>query len=179
MYNDLTKWYNGISEKFISDLGISRDEIVLDFGCGEGAYTIPAAKAVGAKGLVHAVDMNDTVLTKIKNAGRQYNLENINVINTNGEYQIPLADEAVDSVILFDVLNPFYFNSAAVKIILEELFRITKPCSKVYLYPRHTNVRKLLKQMNEAGFIVNGSTLKILMHNHKLEKDNIYIINKR
>ena len=43
-------------ELVIRDTGITTGHTVLDFGCGAGNYTIPAAKEVGPRGTVYAVD---------------------------------------------------------------------------------------------------------------------------
>lgn len=31
----------------LSELGVKAGQVILDFGCGSGTYTIPAAKLVG------------------------------------------------------------------------------------------------------------------------------------
>lgn len=36
----------------LRNVGINRGQLVLDFGCGSGTYTIPAAKIVGEQGRV-------------------------------------------------------------------------------------------------------------------------------
>jgi len=46
----------------LEKVGIQRGHIVLDFGCGSGTYTLPAAEMVGNRGRVYAVDKDRKVL---------------------------------------------------------------------------------------------------------------------
>jgi len=41
---DVKEWLNGKAEVFLKDIGIKKGDVILDFGCGTGYYTIPAAK---------------------------------------------------------------------------------------------------------------------------------------
>jgi tRNA A58 N-methylase Trm61 len=45
-----------MGEIFSIDVGIEQNHSVIDFGCGKGAYVIPAARIVGEIGKVYAVD---------------------------------------------------------------------------------------------------------------------------
>ena len=56
MESDVDKWLKEKAEKFLKEVGIRKDQTVLDWGCGSGYYTIPAAKIVGDKGKVYALD---------------------------------------------------------------------------------------------------------------------------
>ena len=42
--------------KILKKAGIERGMTVLDFCCGSGTYTIPAAKIVGEEGKIYALD---------------------------------------------------------------------------------------------------------------------------
>jgi len=69
---------------------IKRGKTVLDFGCGSGTYTIPAAKIVGEKGIVYALDKDKKVLDKLMQKAESVHLGNINIkrIDTSGELKI-------------------------------------------------------------------------------------------
>ncbi len=88
MNNPSKEWLIDHAEEVLREIGIKEDEIILDFGCGSGTYTIPAAKLVGEKGLVYAVDKDkkelDNLIYKAKSAG----LNNIKEIeNMNFYYE--------------------------------------------------------------------------------------------
>ncbi len=51
---------------FLTSSGAKKGLVILDFGCGSGTYTIPAAKLVGATGRVYAVDINSTALDRLE-----------------------------------------------------------------------------------------------------------------
>ena len=51
--------------KILKKTGIKRGKTVLDFGCGSGTYTIPAAKIVGKEGKVYALDKDKKVLDEL------------------------------------------------------------------------------------------------------------------
>ena len=49
---DVEKWLDRDAQVSLADLGLKQGDYVLDFGCGGGHYTIPAAKTRG-KGARH------------------------------------------------------------------------------------------------------------------------------
>jgi ubiquinone/menaquinone biosynthesis C-methylase UbiE len=109
-------------------IGIMRNQAVLDFGCGYGAYTIPVAKIVGAQGRVYALDKDKEALDGLMQKAGSAGLKNIERMETSGELEIELADESVDAVLLFDVFHSFYFPQAGDRRrLLGEISRIMKP----------------------------------------------------
>ncbi|HHH84092.1 MAG TPA: hypothetical protein ENL29_01335, partial [Thermoplasmatales archaeon] len=56
MESDSEKWLAYGGEEFLREIGIKEKQNILDFGCGDGAYAIPAAKAVGGEGRVYVAD---------------------------------------------------------------------------------------------------------------------------
>ena len=53
------------ASKMLSEVGIGEGQSILDFGCGSGTYTIPAAKLVGRNGRVYALDVSQGALEKL------------------------------------------------------------------------------------------------------------------
>jgi len=112
----------------LQQIGISRGQAVLDFGCGYGTYTIPAARIVGEQGRVYALDKDKEALDELMQKGESAGLKNIERMDTLGELEIGLTDEFVDVVLLFDVFHSFYFPQAVDrKRLLGEIYRIMKP----------------------------------------------------
>jgi len=89
-------------KQFVLDRGM----VVADFGAGSGGYTIPAAKAVGSRGLVYAIDVQQELLSRIKNNANKEKLENVDTIW--GDVEIlggsGLKGESVDAVIVSNIL---------------------------------------------------------------------------
>ncbi|MEM2904723.1 MAG: methyltransferase domain-containing protein [Candidatus Bathyarchaeia archaeon] len=72
----------------LTDLGVKVGDVVLDFGCGSGTYTIAAAKLVGMTGRVYALDINSRALDTVESKARQEGLKNIVRIDASGEEAI-------------------------------------------------------------------------------------------
>jgi len=124
--------------KILQKAGIKRGRIVLDFGCGSGTYTIPAAKIVGEKGKVYALDKDKKVLSELMQKAESAGLRNLRRIDTSGELKIPLADESVDIVLLYDVFHSYYFSQVADrKRLLEEVYRVSKRDAIISVWPKH------------------------------------------
>ena len=79
----LENWMGKDGQKFLKEIGIKKGQTVLDFGCGEGHYTIPASKAVGKNGKVYALDKDREVLDKLERIIKERNIKNIKLINEN------------------------------------------------------------------------------------------------
>jgi ubiquinone/menaquinone biosynthesis C-methylase UbiE len=109
-------------------IGISRGQTILDFGCGYGTYTIPAAKIVGAQGRVYALDKDKEALDELMQKAESAGLKNIEIMETSGKLEIELNDESIDVVLLFDVFHSFYLPQAGDRRrLLTEIYRIMKP----------------------------------------------------
>ena len=65
MENDVKRWLKEGGERFLRDIGIKQGQVIVDFGCGAGHYTIPAAKIVGKEGTVYAIDKERSTLNQV------------------------------------------------------------------------------------------------------------------
>jgi ubiquinone/menaquinone biosynthesis C-methylase UbiE len=116
--------------EMLQQIGIKRGQTVLDFGCGSGIYTIPAAKIIGEQGRVYALDKDKEALDELTRRAKSAGLKNIKRMETAGKLEIDLADESVDVILLFDVFHSFYFPQAEDRRrLLGEIYRIMKPAA--------------------------------------------------
>ena len=123
--------------EILQKTGIKRGKTVLDFGCGSGTYTIPAAKIVGEEGIVYALDKDKKALDELLQKAESAGLENIKRIDTSGELKIPLADESVDIVLLYDVFHSYYFSQVDDRRkLLEEVYRVSKSDALISVWPK-------------------------------------------
>ena len=53
-------------EEELLAMGLVAGQTVLDYGCGIGSYTIPAARIVGTAGVVHALDMHPLAVETVE-----------------------------------------------------------------------------------------------------------------
>jgi len=95
-------------------------QIFLDYGCGTGDFTIPAAKKVGKKGKVYALDYFPRQLEIVEKRSRKEGLANIETILSNSKTGLP--DECIDIIWMCDVLHEITERRA----VLAELHRVLR-----------------------------------------------------
>ena len=160
--------------------GIKRGKTILDFGCGSGTYTIPAAKIVGEKGIVYALDKDKKVFDKLMQKAESAGLGNIKRIDTSGELKIPLADESVDIVLLYDVFHSYYFSQVADrKKLLEEVYRVSKPDAFISVWPKHME-SEAKEEIESANFYLEREYSGMLIHDDEdIEKGKVLNFRKK
>lgn len=139
-------------------------ELLADFGCGYGTFTIPAAKLI--KGRISAFDLD---IDFVKEAAEFDNIKNIDFICrdfiSNGS---GLNDESVDYVMLFNILH---FENP--QLIFKEVFRILKKNGKVGIIHWRTDIETprgpsmeirpspefLINTSTESGFVMEKNIL--------------------
>jgi len=166
--------------EILQKAGIKRSKTVLDFGCGSGTYTIPAAKIVGEKGKVYALDKDKKVLDELMQKAESAGLGNIKKIHTSGELKILLQDESVDIVLLYDVFHTYYFSQVADRRnLLEEVYRVSKPDALVSVWPKHME-SEAKEEIESANFYLEREYSGTLIHDDKdLEKGKVLNFRKR
>ena len=182
---NIEKWLKENGERFLKDIGIKRGQVVLDFGCGAGHYTIPAAKVVGEKGKVYAIDEDEEALDELMKIAESENLGNIEPIETSGELKIPLGDESVDVVLLYDVLH--YIEKR--RKIIDEVHRVMKTNGLLSIYPKHhkldnplrgladLSLEDIIKEIEVSNFYLERKFFKRLVHDDNYNKG--YVLNFR
>ncbi|MCD6469726.1 class I SAM-dependent methyltransferase [Candidatus Bathyarchaeota archaeon] len=175
MKDDLRRWLEGIGERFLRKVGIRRGQVVLDFGCGLGNYTIPIAKIVGSEGIVYALDKDARSLDKLMRRAELEGLRNIRRIDTSGEVEIKLSDNSVDVVLLYDIFWYFPPGDPKLKKLLTEVYRISKPGALISVLPKHVDPIRLKDEVEDAGFKLKNKISGIIIHDGTLEDG--YVLN--
>jgi len=160
--------------KILKKIGVSRGQIVLDFGCGSGTYTIPTAKIAGEPWKVYALDKDRQVLDELMQKAKSAGLKNITRMQTSGELRIDLVNESVDKVLLFDVFHSSYFLQVADRErLLAEIYRIMKPSASLSVWPKHME-SEAGEEIKGAGFHLVEEFSGVLVHdNNDLEKGKV------
>ncbi len=99
---------------------VQEGQTFLDYGCGTGDFTIPAARIVGTKGKVYALDYFARQLKIVNLRAKKSGLTNIKTILSDSKTGLP--DESVDLIWMCDVLHEI----AEKRAVLEELCRVLK-----------------------------------------------------
>ncbi len=111
-------------QKNLLQTGVGKAAVVADLGSGAGFYSIPAALMVGVDGIVYAIDINQDLLSKLKNEAKSQNIKNIRPIAGNIEKLggTSLADDIADLTIISNTFFSLEDKNSAIK----EAKRITK-----------------------------------------------------
>lgn len=133
------------SRERLTRAGLRKDQIVLEYGCGIGSYTIPAAKIVGDEGTVYALDIHPLAITTVKKRGAKEKLTNIKTILSDWDTGLP--DESVDVVLLYDTLHLVRDQQR----LLEELHRVLKPGGFLSADHMHTAREEFLETMHKEN----------------------------
>jgi ubiquinone/menaquinone biosynthesis C-methylase UbiE len=129
------------SRERLTGAGLEKGQVVLEYGCGIGSYTIPAAQIVGDKGTVYALDIHPLSIKTVKNRSAKENLTNIKTILSDRDTGLP--DECVDVVLLYDTFHLVRDQQA----LLEELHRVLKPAGFLSADHMHTAREDFLETM--------------------------------
>jgi len=145
------EWLRGHIKEVLTEIGIEENQRVLDFGCGSGAYAIPAAKLVGEKGKVYALDKDAEALETLKESIGKEELGNVETI-LSSDLRISLEKESADLVLLYDVIHLIEDRAR----LFAEIFRILEPDGVVSIYPMHVKKDEVLRQMRESRFFLKA-----------------------
>ena len=93
--------------KLLKALQVKHGQQVCDFGCGNGYYTLPLARAVGPRGKVFAVDIQQEMLDLLDARAQPRGLENIEpVLATLADPKLPR--QQLDLVLMVDVYHELF-----------------------------------------------------------------------
>ncbi len=99
---------------------LRKGQTFLDYGCGTGDFSIPAAKIVTTAGKVYALDYFQRQLEIVVERSKKLGLSNIETILSKKATGLP--DESIDVIWMCDVLHEIKERHA----VLEELHRVLK-----------------------------------------------------
>ena len=63
---EFREWLVEHASEVLIQVGVSKAQTVLDYGCGSGTFTIPSARIVGKKGKVYAFEARPDLLERVK-----------------------------------------------------------------------------------------------------------------
>ena len=174
MTNDMEKWETKTGVEFLKKVGLKSGQTVLDFGCRVGHYTIPAAKIVGDKGIVYAVDKEQQALNELEQKATRLNLKNIRIINTSGQVQIDLENNSIDVVLFYDVLH--YHEKKEREKLYAEAHRVLKQDGMLSVYPKHSlednpimefqnlSLNEIKKEIQNSNFVFGKKYCGFISH---------------
>jgi ubiquinone/menaquinone biosynthesis C-methylase UbiE len=114
------KWQD--PEEILSGIGLKEGDTFLDMGCGDGFFTLPAARIVGPGGLVHGLDPDSVALDELREKASREDLGNIRLQVGRAE-ELVLCDGCADVVFFGIDLHDFQDQQA----VLANALKMLKP----------------------------------------------------
>ena len=106
------KWQD--PEAIIKEIGLKAGDTLMDIGCGQGYFTIPAAKIAGESGKVYALDASLYVIDILNGKAEAAGLSNI-VSRVGLAEHFVMCEACADFVFFGIVLHDFDDRNAALK----------------------------------------------------------------
>lgn len=126
MSQERKQWHN--PETILNEAGATKGMTMVDLGSGPGFFTIPMAQMTGEKGLVYAVDSDQTMLNGLKeNIAKSEVNPNIIKIVDSDVCHTGIPKESVDFVLFANVLHEVEDK----KTFFQEVRRISKPTAYI------------------------------------------------
>jgi ubiquinone/menaquinone biosynthesis C-methylase UbiE len=138
-------------EPLLRDSMVVPGAVVLDYACGPGLFTIPAAKIVGNSGHVFAVDVNPLMIKDVLDYAAREDLDNVMAIETSAD--TGLDAESVDVALLFDCFD--FFSDPYP--ILTELHRVLKGEGLLSLAVEHEEIEGAVTTIENTGLFTKVS----------------------
>ena len=132
--------------KLLNAAGLKPGQRVLEVGCGPGFFTIPAAKIVGEKGSVYALDINPVAVETVRRKIEKKSLKNVHVLLADAS-ETGLPDESVDVAFLFGVIHAL----DDVDVVMREIHRVLKVKGILSVQKSWWSERKLLDAVTKNG----------------------------
>ena len=192
-YNKLSPqmlyWETKKGVEFLKHVGVKKGDSVLDFGCRVGHYSIPAAKTVGSKGFVYAIDTQSNDLAELEQKKNIQKLTNIRIIKTFGQLSLSLEDKSIDVFLLYDVLH--YFKETDRKKLYREAFRVLRQNGLLSVYPKHSLednpimefknmcLEKIKQEVENSNFIFIEEHCGFISHDDNLNQGCVFNFRKK
>jgi ubiquinone/menaquinone biosynthesis C-methylase UbiE len=102
--NERRKWQD--PESILNRIGLKVGQTLIDIGCGEGFFALPAARIVGPGGLIYASDISSEALDALQKKAEAEKLVNIRITSGAAE-ELVSCEKCADIVFLGMVLHDF------------------------------------------------------------------------
>ena len=119
--------------KTLQGAGVEPGQTILEVGCGTGFFTIPAAKLLGDKGCLVAMDPSVGYIEQVSTKVQEADLKNVHVVRRDA-LDTKMDTASMDKVLLFGVIP---FPLLPLNRLLPEMHRVLKPDGSmaVWLFP--------------------------------------------
>ncbi|WP_320123014.1 class I SAM-dependent methyltransferase [uncultured Sphaerochaeta sp.] len=156
-------------------IGVKKNQTILDFGCGIGTFSIPAAEISGSAGIVYSVDRDESKLKFLKAECKRQNINNCVTLNNSDWQGLRFPNDTFDFILLYDVLHSYYFKDSRERVsLLHEVKRVAKNACIISIYPKHMKISTIIQEFNNMGISLIDSYLVDILHYGQYEYDYVY-----
>ena len=113
-------------EKVLKKIGLKEGNILLDSGCGEGTFSIPASEIVRDSGKVYAIDSSQKAINILKEKIKKKGIINIEVFTGDISKKLPIENESIDVCLMANILHGLVV-SKKIRSTIKEMLRVIKP----------------------------------------------------
>jgi ubiquinone/menaquinone biosynthesis C-methylase UbiE len=170
-YAERLLWQN--PEAVLAQIGFGTGNVMVDVGCGDGFFSIPAARITGPSGLIHALDSSPEAIEILQTRAKEAGISNIQTTVGDAEEYV-FCQHCADFVLMANVLHDFHAPLKA----LECARSMLKPDGKLVdldwkKEPDQLHGPPLAKRLNQeeaaallqqAGFRITMNTLSPPFH---------------
>ena len=114
------------AETVLEKTGLKVGDTFLDAGCGDGYISIAASSIVGKEGKVHALDVYEESIDKVKKQVQDKGITNIEAKVADLTQKLPLKDNSIDVGVMANVMHGFVAEDE-VEEVMNEIRRVVKP----------------------------------------------------
>ena len=118
------------TDALFRELDLKENTVFLDLGCGAGRYALAAARFIGEKGRIHAVDLWEAGVETLKEKAAKEGLGYLTCKIADVGEHIPIADAAVDLCLLATVFHDLV-HAGVHEGALREIQRVMKPGGRI------------------------------------------------
>lgn len=119
-------------ELIFNELKLQEGDYFLDIGCGTGDYSLHAAKIIGNSGQVYALDVQDELITNLKEKTSREGLNNIRALISDIAHPLPVEDNSVDICFISTVLHSVDLSRHGEQLF-NEIRRVLKPDGRLVI----------------------------------------------
>ena len=132
---------------------------VVDYGCGPGSFTIPAAELVGHEGRVFAVDIHPLATSTVEQKASRKGFQNVETVLVRG-YDTGIEASSIDRVLLIDTIHLIDDPDA----LFREIHRMLKPDGLLFMEKGHMAMSEQKSILEKSGLfkITESQDLMIL-----------------
>jgi ubiquinone/menaquinone biosynthesis C-methylase UbiE len=142
--------------KLLKAAGLAEGHHVLEVGCGPGFFTMPAARIVGDKGHVYAVDIHPRAVARVRKKIDKEGLTNITALCVNAS-DTGLPDGSVDLAFLFGLR----YVAGGLENVISDLHRVLKPGAILSFEKTRGSEAALIEEVERKGLTYSGKQGRI------------------